>query len=94
MPVPQVVLLLAGGILIGPEVLDLGSPADVQVLADVGLGFVFLLAGYEFDLRLFRRGRRPARARAWPAPLMLAVGVVALLAAPGWCAPSSRSRWG
>ncbi|SFL14247.1 hypothetical protein [Geodermatophilus ruber] len=39
-PVPQVVLLLAGGVLIGPHVLDLGRPEDVQVLADVGLGLV------------------------------------------------------
>ena len=43
--VPQVVFLLVGGILIGPHLLDLGAPGDVQVLADVGLGFVFLLAG-------------------------------------------------
>ncbi len=44
MPVPQVVLLLVGGVVIGPDVLGLGAPQDVQVLADVGLGFVFLLA--------------------------------------------------
>ena len=61
LPVPQVVLLLLGGILIGPDVLGLSSPGGVQVLADVGLGFVFLLAGYEVDLRLFRRGCRTAR---------------------------------
>jgi Kef-type K+ transport system membrane component KefB len=58
--VPQVVLLLAGGMLIGPDGLRLGAPLEVQVIADVGLGFVFLLAGYEVDLRLFRQdaGRR------------------------------------
>jgi hypothetical protein len=28
----------------------------VRVLADVGLGFVFLLASYEIDLWLFREG--------------------------------------
>jgi Kef-type K+ transport system membrane component KefB len=63
LPVPQVVLLLAGGVLIGPSVLGLSSPGGVQVLADVGLGFVFLLAGYEVDLRLFREdaGRRAVR---------------------------------
>jgi len=43
--VPQVVFLLVGGILIGPHLLDVGAPGGVQVLADVGLGFVFLLAG-------------------------------------------------
>jgi Kef-type K+ transport system membrane component KefB len=58
--VPQVVILIAGGVLIGPEVLDLGTPSSVQVLSDLGLGFVFLLAGYEVDVALFRSssGRR------------------------------------
>src|SRR4051812_1871249 len=39
--VPQVVLLLVDGIVIGLYVLGLGTPGDVQVLADVGLGCVF-----------------------------------------------------
>src|SRR4051794_30046328 len=39
--VPQIVLLLVDGIVIGLCVLGLGTPGDVQVLADVGLGFVF-----------------------------------------------------
>ena len=39
--VRQVVLQLADGIVIGPYVLGLGTPGDVQVLADVGLGFAF-----------------------------------------------------
>jgi Kef-type K+ transport system membrane component KefB len=68
--VPQVVLLLVGGIVIGPHVLAIGTPGDVQILADVGLGFVFLLAGYEVELRVF-------------ASLALALGVVAALAAAG-----------
>ena len=38
--VPQVVLLLLGGILIGPHVFALGNAGSVQFLADVGLGFV------------------------------------------------------
>jgi hypothetical protein len=39
--VPQVVLLLVDGFVIGLYVLGPGAPGDVQVLADVGLGFVF-----------------------------------------------------
>jgi Kef-type K+ transport system membrane component KefB len=83
LPVPQVVLLLAGGILIGPQVLALGSPGDVQVLADVGLGFVFLLAGYEIDLRVFGEDAGRRAVAAWFVSLSLAVGVVALLAGAG-----------
>ncbi|MGY1632498.1 cation:proton antiporter [Geodermatophilus sp. SYSU D01186] len=83
LPVPQVVLLLVGGILIGPQVLGLSSPGGVRVLADVGLGFVFLLAGYEVDLRLFREDAGRRAVVAWLVSLVLALGVVALLAAAG-----------
>jgi Kef-type K+ transport system membrane component KefB len=83
LPVPQVVLLLAGGIVIGPDVLALGAPADVRVLADVGLGFVFLLAGYELDLRLFRADAGRRALVAWGCSLVLAAGMVGVLAATG-----------
>jgi len=58
--IPQVVLLLLGGMLIGPQGLRLGSPETVEILADVGLGFLFLLAGYEVDQRLLRSRRHRA----------------------------------
>jgi Kef-type K+ transport system membrane component KefB len=82
-PAPQVVLLLAGGIIIGPHVLDLGSAQDVRVLADVGLGFVFLLAGYELDPRLFREDAGRRALLAWAVSLLLAVGVVSVLESTG-----------
>jgi Kef-type K+ transport system membrane component KefB len=83
LPVPQVVLLLAGGIVIGPHALGLGAAQDVQVLADVGLGFVFLLAGYELDLRLFREDAGRRALLAWGISLVLAIGVVGALEAAG-----------
>jgi len=81
--IPQVVLLLLGGMLIGPQGLALGSPENVEILADVGLGFLFLLAGYEVDQRLLRAdvGRRAAL--SWSVTAVLAVGVVGLLFAAG-----------
>jgi hypothetical protein len=62
--IPQVVILLVGGVLIGPEVLGWADRPAIDLLANVGLGFLFLLAGYELDLHLFRErsGRLP-----WPA---------------------------
>jgi Kef-type K+ transport system membrane component KefB len=83
LPVPQVVLLLAGGMVLGPHALDIGSAQDVRVLADVGLGFVFLLAGYELDLRLFREDAGRRALLAWAVSLGLAVGVVGVLTAAG-----------
>jgi Kef-type K+ transport system membrane component KefB len=83
LPVPQVVLLLAGGMVLGPDVLDVGAAQDVRVLADVGLGFVFLLAGYELDLRLFRQDAGRRALLAWAVSLGLALGVVGVLSATG-----------
>jgi Kef-type K+ transport system membrane component KefB len=81
--IPQVVVLLAGGVLIGPEVLGWADRAEIDLLANVGLGFLFLLAGYELDLRLFRE--RPGRlaVAGWLVSLVLAAALVGALAAAG-----------
>ncbi|GAA4692490.1 cation:proton antiporter [Pseudonocardia yuanmonensis] len=78
--VPQVVLLLVGGIVVGPQVLHLATPSAVEPLADLGLGFVFLLAGYEIDQRLYRQDAGRRALLAWVVSLVLAIGVVGLLA--------------
>ncbi|GAA4552883.1 cation:proton antiporter [Pseudonocardia xishanensis] len=83
LPVPQVVLLLAGGMLVGPQVLGLASPTAVEPLADLGLGFVFLLAGYEIDQRLYRQDAGRRAVVAWFASLALALAVVGGLTALG-----------
>src|ERR1700722_1691284 len=77
--IPQVVILILGGILIGPQVFDLGNPGSIQLLSNIGLGFLFLLAGYELDPPLFReRAGRMAIIGGAISPL-LSVGAVALL---------------
>jgi Kef-type K+ transport system membrane component KefB len=82
--VPQVVVFILGGVLIGPHVLGWAHPDTIRLLADVGLGFVFLIAGYELDLELFRQdvGRRAVV--AWIVTLVLAVGVTGFLSALGF----------
>jgi Kef-type K+ transport system membrane component KefB len=52
--IPQVVVLILAGVLIGPHVLGLADTGSIKLLANVGLGFLFLLAGYELDPRLLR----------------------------------------
>jgi Kef-type K+ transport system membrane component KefB len=81
---PQVVVFIVGGVLIGPEVLDWADPAAITLLANVGLGFLFLLAGYELDLELFREhvGRRAVV--AWVVTAGLAVAVTGALSALGF----------
>jgi Kef-type K+ transport system membrane component KefB len=82
--IPQVVVLLAGGVLIGPEVLGWADRPAIELLANVGLGFLFLLAGYELDLHLFRE--RPGRLAmvSWLVTAAVATALVGLLAAAGF----------
>ena len=37
--IPQVVVFLLGGVLIGPHVLGLAETSNIQLLANIGLGF-------------------------------------------------------
>jgi Kef-type K+ transport system membrane component KefB len=75
---------LVGGILIGPHVLGLAETGSIQLLSDVGLGFLFLLAGYELDPLLLRE--RPGRLAitGWLMSALIAVGVTALLYSAGY----------
>ncbi|HZM53972.1 MAG TPA: cation:proton antiporter [Acidimicrobiales bacterium] len=58
--VPDVVLELAFGIIVGPYVLKLAHTNDVvNGLSDIGLAFLMFLAGYELDLQGIRG--RPLR---------------------------------
>ena len=80
---PQVVLLLAGGVIIGPQALGWSSPADVKLLSDLGLGFLFLLAGYELDPRIMREPTGRRATWSWLTSLAISVAFVATLAATG-----------
>jgi Kef-type K+ transport system membrane component KefB len=55
--VPQVVVLIVGGVIVGPQVLSLAEPDSIELLSNVGLGFLFLLAGYELGWRSSDSGR-------------------------------------
>lgn len=80
--VPQVVLLLLGGVLIGPEVLDWSTPASVDLLADLGMGFLFLLAGYELDPAIMRQRTGRLAIGAWCSSLVVAAALVFVVASP------------
>ena len=57
-PIPEVVIQLAFGIVLGPAVLNLAHPNDVvNALSDFGLTFLMFLAGSELDLKRLREGR-------------------------------------
>jgi Kef-type K+ transport system membrane component KefB len=77
--IPQVVLLLLAGILIGPELFDLATPADVSTFSSIGLGFLFLLAGYELEPRLLGAREGRVALTAWMTSLLAAFVVFLML---------------
>jgi Kef-type K+ transport system membrane component KefB len=81
--IPQVVVLLAGGVLIGPEVLGWADRPEIDLLANVGLGFLFLLAGYELNPHLFRERAGRLAIAGWLITVALATALVGVLAAAG-----------
>ena len=72
--VPGVVLEILGGILVGPAVLGwVHLDVAVRVVADLGLGFLLFLAGFEIDLRQFDRRVLILVSRAFVLSAMLAL---------------------
>ena len=56
---------------------------SIELLANVGLGFLFLLAGYELELAVFRQRAGKLAIVGWVVTVALAVAVVGGLAALG-----------
>lgn len=59
--IPETVFLLLAGALLGPHMLGaIEVTESITLLSDLGLGFLFLLAGYEIDPKILgsRQGKR------------------------------------
>ena len=83
-PVPEVVILIGLGIIIGPHALGLTrSNTLVTALSDLGLTYLMFLAGTELDLNRMREGHMARAGAAWLASVGLALGVGAVLHATG-----------
>jgi Kef-type K+ transport system membrane component KefB len=82
--VPQVVILILGGILVGPQVLGWAEPATIELISNVGLGFLFLMAGYELELHLFRERAGRLALTSWLVTALAAIAVTGALAAVGF----------
>ena len=82
--VAQVVILILGGILVGPQVLGWAEPESIELISNVGLGFLFLLAGYELELRLFRERAGRLALTSWLVTAVIAIAVTGVLAATGF----------
>ncbi len=82
--VPVVVVELALGVLIGPQVLDIAQVNDfTEFFSALGLGLLFFFAGYEIDIARIRG--RPLRLGlyGWAMSLAIAYTIGGALAAAG-----------
>lgn len=78
--VPETVFLLAAGMLVGPNVLDIINVDNaVSLFSDLGLGFLFLLAGYEIDSKKLSGKQGRAGLLTWLVTFGIAVGITALI---------------
>ena len=73
---PQVLFLIVGGVLLGPHVLGFADSGDIELVAGLGLGFLFLLAGYELEPKLLRERAGRLALTAWVVSAVAAVLIV------------------
>ena len=82
--VPEVVIQIVFGIVLGPFVLNLAHPNNiVTALSDFGLTYLMFLAGTELDLSTMRQGHLGRAAGSWVTSLVLALAVGVVLRATG-----------
>lgn len=83
--VPDVVIQITLGIIIGPQVLALARLDDVVLsLSDLGLAFLMFLAGYEIDIAVIK-GRPLSRASiGWLLSLVMALALAYVLVVRGF----------
>ena len=82
--IPVVVIELLLGIVIGPQVLDFAQPDDfIQFFANLGLGMLFFVAGYEIDFQRIRGKALNLALAGWILSLIVAYGLGGILAWAG-----------
>ena len=82
--IPVVVLELALGVVIGPQVLDLAHVNTfTEFFANLGLGMLFFFAGYEIDIARIRGEPLRLALLGWALSLAIAYGLGGALARAG-----------
>ena len=82
--VPVVVVELALGVVIGPQLLDLAHVNSfTEFFADLGLGMLFFFTGYEIDIERIRGEPLKLALAGWALSLVIAYSLGGILAAFG-----------
>lgn len=78
--VPDVVLLLIFGVLLGPDIAGLATTdGGVALVSELGLGMLFLLAGFELDPLVLKSRQGFSAARTWLACLIIGYAIATLI---------------
>jgi Kef-type K+ transport system membrane component KefB len=81
---PVVVVEIALGIVVGPQVLDLAATDSfIDFFSNLGLGMLFFFAGYEIDFERIRGAPLRLGGGGWLLSVGLSFGIGAVLAAAG-----------
>ena len=82
--IPEIVIQIGLGILIGPYVLDIAHVTGVVTgLSDLGLTFLIFLAGYELDLQKIRGRPLELALAGWGISLAIGLGAAFALVSSG-----------
>lgn len=82
--IAEVVFLLVFGIIFGPNLLNLIQvDASIELLSELGLGFLFFLAGLELSPKSIRGQSGKLAVSGWGISLVLAMGAAFLLELTG-----------
>lgn len=84
--IPAVVFLIVGGIVIGPHVWGLAEiDSGISILRQLGLGMLFLLAGFELDIRQLRSKQGRNASVTWFLCMAIGLlGAVVFAQGEGW----------
>ena len=83
--IPDVVLEIGLGILVGPYVLEMAKVTPVvDALSFIGLTFLFFMAGYEIDTKRLRGRPLQLATIGWFASLGIALAIAAVLTITGF----------
>lgn len=82
-PIPGVVYEIVLGAVIGPQVLGMHVGPVVDTLSKIGLGVLFLMAGFEVEPKMLRGAPIRLALRGWLLGLVIGFGCVGLLSLTG-----------
>lgn len=84
-PVPETVFVVFAGAILGPNTADVvfSNVDAVELLSELGLAFLFLLAGYEIDLDQVKGPTGRHACASWAVSLAIALAVTPLLPLDG-----------